>query len=230
MQKTPIALLILAAVVTLTVGALWAQAQPPTPSPTRSPVDCVGDGLIAAKADLDALLADFDADAEADPDIALGSLYDVGELYRELALECGYLPANLDALVINSTDVQRVLTALETLSGDPLHGQALYNGTEQTAAGDMLGCAGCHEAGVVAPTTSGTWTRWDEVRSQESRFARYTFERYMVESILLPWDYFVATYPEYTMPDFYAEQLSYQDLADIIAYLNRQDQLDAAAP
>jgi hypothetical protein len=51
-------------------------------------------------------------------------------------------------------------------------------------------------------------------------------EHYTVESIIRPWDYFVPTYPEFTMPNDYKSQLSYQDLADLIAYLSSQDQLE----
>jgi len=192
---------------------------------TAEAAACSVDALRTAKSEIDALLATFEDDAATDANAALASLYSAGEAYRQLALDCGYLPENFDLLVINSTDVPAVLTAMLSLNTDPLRGQLLYNGAEPSTSGDTLGCAGCHNAGEVAPPTEGTWTRWDEQRRLEPRFADYTFEQYIVESILLPWEYFVPTYPEYTMPDFYHEQLSYQDLADIVAYLSSQDQL-----
>jgi mono/diheme cytochrome c family protein len=214
---------------------LFAQTEEPAPASTEEagvtaeatvdPADCAGDGLIAAKAEIDALLADFDALASADSTAALDALYTAGETYRRFALDCGYLPENLDGLVIETTDVDRILTALETLNGDPLHGQLLYNGEEPSASGSIVGCAGCHEQGEVAPKTEGTWTRWDEQHSLEPRFADYTFEHYAVESIILPWEYTVEPFPEMTMPNIYHDQLGYQDLADIVAYLNSQDQL-----
>lgn len=225
-------------VLILLSGLLWAQSEEPTSTEEaaaetvateeagRSPEDCSELGLIAARNEIDALLDNFDREALLDPETALANLYTVGEQYRQLALDCGYLPANLDTLVIGTTDVAQVLTALETLNGDPLRGQLVYNGEEPTTNGDRLGCSGCHEgAASIAPHTEGTWTRWDETTGKQARFADYTFEQYIVESILLPWEYFVPTYPEYTMPDFYHEQLGYQDLADIVAYLNSQDQL-----
>ncbi|HEX2621991.1 MAG TPA: hypothetical protein VHL11_17665 [Phototrophicaceae bacterium] len=216
------------------VGLLVAQDTPPTtgtptPIPTRSPDDCKATGLVDARNQIDALLDDFDRNALLDPSQALASLYEVGEQYRQLALDCGYLPADINSLVINSTDVTKVMTVLDTLSGDPLRGQSLYNGGELSAGGDHLGCSGCHEgvngATPIAPPTEGTWTRWDEIRSKDSKFTDYTFEQYVVESVLLPWDYSVPTYPEHTMPDFYHEQIGYQDLADIVEFLNSQDQL-----
>lgn len=193
-------------------------------TPTVDPANCEGDRLIADKDEIDALLADFNTQA-ADTTAALEALFTAGEAYRQLALDCGYLPENLDGLVIHSTDVERILTAIETLNGDPLRGQLLYNGREASAAGSSLGCSGCHEQGVAAPMTEGTWTRWDEQHSLEPRFADYTFEQYTVESIILPWEYTVEPFPEMSMPNIYHDQLGYQDLADIVAYLNSQDQL-----
>lgn len=170
-------------------------------------------------------LTNLRAGLEAGDPTALGEVYEVGAKYQVIALECGYLPENINTLVINTTDINRVLKVLDTLSGDPLRGQLLYDAQELTGEGSRLGCSGCHAAGEVAPITVGTWTRWDEERSKEERFTEYDFRRYAVESILLPWEYFVATYPEYTMPDFYHEQLSYQDLADILIYLESQNEL-----
>lgn len=215
--------------ITPTPGADEPAAAAPTLEVTLSPDDCAGAGLATLKAGLDRQLEDFVGSSITDPNAALADLYAVGVAYQQLALNCGYLPEDLEGLVVDTTDVGRVLTALDTLAGDPLRGQLLYTGQESSASGDRLGCAGCHEAAPgavsIAPPTEGTWTRWDEVRSLDPRFADYSFEQYTLESILLPWDYFVPTYPEYTMPDFYHTQLGYQDLADIVAFLSSQDQL-----
>lgn len=188
------------------------------------PADCEGSGLIAARAEIDAVLADFETQAEDDPSDALEALFTVSEAYRQLALDCGYLPENLEGFVIETTDIDRILTALENLDGDPLRGQLIYNGEERTASGSNASCAGCHEVGEVAPPTAGTWTRWDEQHSLEPRFADYTFERYTVESIILPHEYLVEPFAA-LMPSNYHETLGYQDLADILAYLDSQDQL-----
>jgi mono/diheme cytochrome c family protein len=235
-QSVSAGLAALLIVLSIMVGVLMAQRssreQPLTLTEEAVPTEeavaqepCSTMGLIAAKEEIDALLATFERDAAADTNRAITALYDAGESYRQLALDCGYMPENFNTLVINSQDVNAVTVAIEDLTTDSLRGQLLYNGEEPSASGDVLGCAGCHNGGPVAPPTEGYWTRWDEERSQEERFVDYTFEQYTVESIILPWEYFVPTYPEYTMPDFYHEQLSYQDLADIVAYLGTQDQL-----
>ena len=213
--------------LTALCGLLFSAAAAQPAQPDSTPVPACDDpaALSAQVAELYLTLTDLrerldDGDADA-----LGAVYEAGVRYQAIALECGYIPSDVNTLVINTTDIDRVLTVLETLSGDPLKGQLLYDAQEPSAAGDTLGCSGCHTLGEVAPITEGTWTRWDEVGSGQERFADYDFTRYTVESILLPWEYFVPTYPEYTMPDFYAEQLSYQDLADLIIYLESQDQL-----
>lgn len=209
----------------LLVGGGALLAQQPSVTPTPAPVDCSPASVALRQAELAAQLDGFAQAYRTDDPDALATLYAVGRAYQALALACGYIPEDAGALVINSDDVARVLAVLDTLDGDPLNGQLLYNGELAAASGSVLGCAGCHENALVAPLTEGTWTRWDEIRSQQPMFADYTFEQYMVESILRPWDYFVPTYPEYTMPDFYRTQLSYQNLADLVAYLASQDQL-----
>ena len=206
----------------LCAALFTAVAQPAAPDVTPEPPAC--DDSAALSAQVAQLYLSLSAVRNGDAD-ALGALYEVGARYQAMALDCGYLPSDINTLVINITDVDRVLEVLDMLNGDPLRGQLLYDAQEPAGAGDKLGCSGCHAPGEVAPITVGTWTRWDEERSQEERFATYDFQRYAVESILLPWDYFVAGYPEYTMPDFYHEKLSYQDLADLVAYLESQDQL-----
>ncbi len=213
-------------------GSLLAQTTAPT-TPTEEaeataeaidPADCEGSGLTAARAEIDALLVDFEMQAAEDPSAALEALFIVSDAYRRLALDCGYLPENLEGFVIEITDIDRIIAALDTLDGDPLRGQLIYNGEERTASGNQTTCAGCHEIGDVAPPTAGTWTRWDEQHSLEPRFADYTFERYTIESIILPHEYLVEPFAP-LMPDNYHELLGYQDLTDVIAYLNSQDQL-----
>lgn len=190
---------------------------------TPEPVDC--DSLASIQVELATLLDDFEVLLADDEETALATLYEVGIAYQELAFECGYIPPNAGDLVIGTDDLERIYSVLETLDGDPLTGQLLYNGGDDAAGGVTLGCSGCHEAGVVAPFTSGTWTRWDEVRSLEDQFAEYTFEQYIVESIIHPNVYLADDFPTGMMPSIYPDQLGFQDLADIVAYLESQDQL-----
>ena len=190
---------------------------------TPEPVDC--DSLASIQIELATLLDDFEALLADDEETALATLYEVGVSYQELAFECGYIPPNAGDLVIGTDDLERIFSVLETLDGDPLNGQLLYNGGDNGAGGVTLGCSGCHEAGIVAPFTSGTWTRWDEMRSLEEQFAEYTFEQYIIESIIHPDAYLADDFPVGMMPSIYPDQLGFQDLADLVAYLESQDQL-----
>lgn len=216
--------LFLLACTCIFVGASILFAQETTPTPEA--VDCSPAAVIVAQVELAARLETFAQDYHTEDPEALAALYEVGQAYQQLALDCGYIPDDAGGLVVDTDDVERILTVLETIQGDPIEGQLLYNGEITASSGDMLTCAACHEGGAIAPPTEGTWTRWDEQHSQEPIFADYTFEHYTVESIIRPWDYFVSTYPEFTMPNDYKSQLSYQNLADLIAYLSSQDQLE----
>lgn len=210
--------------MTLGGSLLLAQTETSTEEPTPAEqLTCDPAELALQQLELATTLDDFAGDLNDDAETTLEQLYAVGEAYQNLALECGYLPDNLDALFVG-TDIDLILRGLESINGDPLNGQLIYNNIEPGADGTEIGCVGCHSVEEVAPLTEGTWTRWDEIRSEEPQFADYTFEHYIVESIVHPWDYTVPDYPEGTMPNNYGERLSYQNLADIIAYLFGQDQ------
>lgn len=218
--------LALALLLAFAGGLLIAQTETPTATPddsTTADLTCDPAELVLQQLELATLIDDFASDLDEDSDAALAQLYDVGLAYQNLALECGHLPDNLGELYVG-TDVDLILRALETINGDPLNGQLIYNNIEPGADGTELGCVGCHSVEEVAPLTEGTWTRWDEIRSEEPLFADYTFDAYMVESIVHPWDYTVPGYPEGTMPNNYGHRMSYQNMADIIAYLFGQDQ------
>ncbi|MGJ3240233.1 MAG: c-type cytochrome [Anaerolineae bacterium] len=120
------------------------------------------------------------------------------------------------------TDVEEITANLP--EGDPAHGEELYNGTAPLETGTVLGCSGCHTNGAVGPDTVGTWTRTVNQRLTLPEFADYTPEQYLIESIVAPNDYVVPSYSSGVMNNNYGEQLSAQDLADIIAYLATQNQ------
>lgn len=205
-------------------GVLLASESETPPEPTNEAIDCDPAALAETQAELSAMLAAFSADIDSVPDTALAALYDVGVQYQEIALACGHIPDDVDQLVINNTDIERILAVYETLSGDPLRGQLLYNGQELASGGSTLGCSSCHSNAEIAPLTEGTWTRFDEIRSLEPEHTDKPFAEYIIESIVLPTVYTVEPYPELAMPNFYSTQLSYQDLVDIVAYLDGQDQ------
>lgn len=181
-------------------------------------------------------------DFAGDFDLAIANLFRLGALYQSMALRCGYLPSEpeIDALLEQAlsvvtledliaaqsvgSDVKAILFDLEETYGDPLAGQLLYNGLEPALGGVALGCAGCHENQAVAPLTAGTWTRINDLRLQQPEFADYSHRRYLVESIVRPMAYIIPDYAP-LMPDFYGSQLSTQHLADLVAFLDSQDQL-----
>lgn len=113
------------------------------------------------------------------------------------------------------TDVQAAYTAVEALTGDPNNGQQLYT---------ALACAGCHVAGVVGPKTEGTWTRIEDVRLKQPKFAGFTGEEYIVDSVLKPNDYVVPNFQPNLMPQNFGTRIDAQQLADLVAFLKSQDQ------
>ena len=201
--------------------------------------DCLPENLTRQQATFAELLTpDFEADSEQ----AIANLYRLGAAYQEMAIRCGYAPnepevnvmidfvlrfASLDALIAAQSigsDVDSILLELDELIGDPLSGQLLYNGLEPTLGGAILGCSGCHANGDVAPPTEGTWTRINDGYLLLPEFEDYTVTRYIVESITHPEIYIVPGY-QAVMPNIYNNQLTPQQLADIVAFLDSQDQL-----
>lgn len=212
---------------------IFVAAQDATPTP--EPVSCTTDALKTYYA---GLVAEAEAAFEAAPpsttpdgaglDAALlETLYKAGESLQKRMLDCGYIPSDIDALPVGAdTSLERVLEILDTLSADPLRGQLLYLGEEPTrGSNDILGCAGCHEGGAIGPETAGTWTRWDEQHTLNPQYAEESFAYFAAEAILHPNAYVAPPYMENLMPTFYGQALSYQDLADLIAFLESQDQL-----
>jgi hypothetical protein len=212
-----------------------AAAQDATPEPTPEPIDCSIDGLKAyytglaeaAQAALDAAAPDSDL-----PQETLGTLYDAGVSLQKRMLACGYIPADIATLPVGEdTSLERVLEILDTLTGDPLRGQLLYLGQERSSQNTTLGCGGCHEtaetdAAPIGPPTEGTWTRWDEEYSLLPKYEDQLFAYFAAEAILNPNAHVEEPYPANVMPPFYGTALGYQDLADLIAFLESQDQLE----
>lgn len=187
-------------------------------------LSCDPNDLVFDQAELHDSLKEFGPELEADSEAALEKLYTVGQQYQEMALECGYIPENAGELTVGE-DIDRIMRTLETINGDPINGQLLYNDGAPGADGNTLGCIGCHmDEGSTGPPTTGTWSRWDEQHSQLDQFEDYTFDRYIVESIVEPNAYIVPDYQN-VMPSNFSDRLTYQQMADIIAYLRGQDQL-----
>lgn len=221
-------LFLIAAVSFVGAGVLAAQSEPTTtPAPTieatatlegtPEPVTLTCDlaQLQQKQADLAASLQNFSPDVGNNAGVALDTLFKVGAQYQQLALDCGYIPADAASRPIG-TDVQRILNTLTKVTGDPINGQLLYNGN--------LSCGSCHETsgGVVAPHTEGTYTRIEDTRLKDPALAGYTPEQYIVESIVQPAHYVVPKYNP-VMPTDFGSRLTLQDLADLMSFLESQD-------
>lgn len=129
------------------------------------------------------------------------------------------VPADASQIVASDVetvgvDVDMILTELANYTGDPVNGQALYNG-------GTYACSGCHMNAVIAPLTEETWPA--AVSGEGDR--PYSDEplRYVVESIVLPNDFIVAGYNGNQMPQNFGDRMTYQDMADINAYLQSYD-------
>jgi mono/diheme cytochrome c family protein len=113
------------------------------------------------------------------------------------------------------TDVQAAYDQVKALAGDPNNGEQLYT---------QLACAGCHVAGVVGPKTEGTWTRVETIRLKDPKFASWTGEEYIADSILNPNDYIVPNFQPNLMPQNFGTRIDAQQLADLIAFLKSHDE------
>jgi cytochrome c len=222
MRKTISLKPLIVGLITLLLGVTLLAAQPqPTPTATAEatpePVTLTCDlaELQQKQSDLAASLQTFSAAVGDNAGAALDNLFKVGAAYQQLALDCGYIPADAASRTVG-TDVERILNTLSKVMGDPLNGQILYNGN--------FACASCHETGggVVAPHTEGTYTRIEETRLKDPKLAGYTAEQYIVESIVQPTQYVVPNYQP-VMPTDFGTRLTLQDMADLIAFLESQD-------
>jgi mono/diheme cytochrome c family protein len=131
---------------------------------------------------------------------------------QQLQMAGGVLPEAV------GTDVNAILARLPEFTGDVARGDALYHSLERSQFGNALGCAGCHmaDANGVGPMTNGTWTRAETERL--AALPGYTAEQYIVESIVAPGSYIVPGFNN-QMLGVFGDQLSYQDMADLLAYL-----------
>jgi hypothetical protein len=234
MNQRPRILFVLA--ISLLIGATLLFAQDSNPLPDTP--ECNPTTLTEQQA---GLAAQFPIDFETEPETARDNLFRLGATYQMLALQCGYVPtADEKAALIEQTlsfatvaeiiaansvgtDIEAILTELDTVHGDLSNGQLLYNDIETGLDGSVLGCLNCHN-GTTAPATEGTWTRVDEIRLSDPALADYDVRRYLVESIIHPNDYVVPEFLPNLMPANFGSRLDIQMLADIVAYLESQDQ------
>ncbi len=148
----------------------------------------------------------------------LEDLYAVNQ-FMKLKADAALVSAGGDRPQTIGSDVNAAYEAVMMLTGDAEVGKAIYNGDSRTLVGTRLGCSSCHLGGVQAPNTETTWETVNNVRLALPQFAGYDAERYLIESILMPNAYIVDGYASGVMPVTYPDQLSAQDIANIIAYI-----------
>lgn len=154
-----------------------------------------------------------------------GNNWDVADLYA--VNQFAKIPISSEfaqqgpAIETVGTDVDAILMTIadEGIVGDPVRGETLYTGGARTEANVRLACSSCHLGGVQGPATDVTWETAMNVRINQPELAGYTVEQYLIESIVAPNSYIVAPYASGVMPANYGEQLSHQDIADILAYV-----------
>lgn len=106
---------------------------------------------------------------------------------------------------------------IELPKGDAANGELLFNGKGPI----VYPCASCHalakDVKIVGPSLFGMAT------TAATRKAGYDATKYIHESIVLPNDYIVEGFASPSaMPITFAQQMTKQDLADIIAFLLTQ--------
>jgi mono/diheme cytochrome c family protein len=101
--------------------------------------------------------------------------------------------------------------------GDSTRGEALAN---------KLACTACHIAAPTGPAWLASGTEPGIGTRASTRYTQADYqgkaqspEQYLFESIVQPGAYVVSGFPENLMPPNYGNQLTDQDLADLIAYL-----------
>jgi cytochrome c oxidase subunit 2 len=148
------------------------------------------------------------------PEVFLGQCAELcGAEHYNMPIRLNVMPdqefaAWLDAEAVAVAAAQEVDLEEEAaqLEGNVGTGQALYTG---------LGCQACHSldgTAGVGPTYAGISGRAGTMVEGLSA------EDYIRESILRPCDFLVESYT-CVMPQNYAEQLSPQDLADLVAFI-----------
>ncbi|KAB2906053.1 MAG: c-type cytochrome [Anaerolineae bacterium] len=119
----------------------------------------------------------------------------------------------------NVTLISENLTTLRDggFEADPNAGKTLFEGG--------YGCSGCHGATAgTGPALAGMWTRATE--NQDNRLTDTGFadnpELYLVQSIVAPSAFVVPGFADGIMPGRFGEQMTIEDLANILAYLEQQ--------
>jgi hypothetical protein len=225
---------IVSVVFCLSVMGSVLLAQQPDETDAPAPFDCSAEGVSRL---IRTIEFEYYLDSTTDPTMVTDHLYQRGLSYQLLAMECGHIPnaaesrATSDRLHEMSADLMalqeasvgidplQALIRITSLVGDPSNGEVLYMGEERTTLGRTLGCAGCHFQGFTAPATEDIWDNVINTRIYQPELIGHIPHYYVVESIIEPDAYIIPGYVD-LMPHNYGDQMSAQELADIVEYLH----------
>jgi hypothetical protein len=101
------------------------------------------------------------------------------------------------------------VTKLDLNGGGSTNGERIYK---------AAGCAGCHTPGIVAPATTGMYTRIVTERMKDPALAKMTVEQYLAQSVIQPIAYVVPGFNPIQPPD-YGYKLNLDELRNLVAYM-----------
>ncbi|MEM6283327.1 MAG: c-type cytochrome [Chloroflexota bacterium] len=130
--------------------------------------------------------------------------------YAILPADPSMVVTDPDAVTVG-VDVEAIVAELVNYEGDPVIGEQLYT---------AYACVGCHLGGAVAPATEAQWAL--VVSGADGRPHSDDPVRYFVESIVAPNAYVVPGYAAGAMPANFGERMTFQEMADVIAYVEQQ--------
>ncbi len=143
----------------------------------------------------------------------------------QLGEQLAALEAGSEVVAVVPTEAPRIadLSPEEIVAGVPDDFAAAL-AVADPANGEQLalarGCIGCHALDPAAVMTGPTWYHMGD--TAVSRVAGESPALYLYNSIYNPGSYVVPNYPNNIMPANYSEQLSLEELADLVAYLLNQ--------
>lgn len=127
-------------------------------------------------------------------------------------------PIGTDNLALINEEIAAQTADGTITAGDPVAGETTFTN---------YGCSGCHgQQNGTGPAVVGIWTRTQN--DQDGRLSQTGFEddpqAYLIQSIVNPNAYVVPGFNAGIMPQNFAERVSYQDLVNILAYLQTHNE------
>jgi len=121
-----------------------------------------------------------------------------------------------DNVALIQQDIAAKLESGEITEGDVAAGQSVFT---------SLGCGGCHGQNPgTGPALTGMWARTENDEEGRLTNTGYTdnHDGYIIQSIVNPGAYIVNGFADGVMPQTFKDQLTYQDMVNILAYIQTQ--------